>query len=133
MTRREYIPAMHDPILTELNTKWRRTDQEIADEMGFDKCIIGKHRARLNLPLNPRPKFTPHAPKEELRTATAKTKPNPLKVAKQWLDERLVEKPSGYWLDSVPVNLDAIMRATNRIIKSHGGQQCVHSEKWKVD
>jgi hypothetical protein len=41
MTRRQYDPATHDPILTELNTKWRRTDQEIADEMGFGQV---RHR-----------------------------------------------------------------------------------------
>jgi len=130
MSRREYIPSIHDPVLTELNQDLRRTDQEIADEMGFDKVTIGKYRNRLGLPLNSRPKPTNYLPKENL--SAAKPKPNPLQVAKQWLGKRLVERPSGYWLDSVPVNLTCIMRATNTVIKAHGAEQLDAHPDWLV-
>lgn len=36
MNGRRYVPEVHDAILTDLNQKWRRTDMEAADEMGFD-------------------------------------------------------------------------------------------------
>ncbi len=120
MTRR-YNPAIHDLTLTELNQKWRRTDQEIGDAMGFDKSTIHDHRVRLGLPTNHRPR-SPVPPKEESRPAP-REKANPLAIAKTWLGKRLVEKPSGYWLDGCPANLIAIMKAANSLMKASGAEQ----------
>ena len=61
-----------------------------------------------------------------------KDKPNPLVIAGLWLGHRLVEKPSGYWLDGLPVNLDTIMRETNRLLKKAGAEQIIGSDRWRV-
>jgi hypothetical protein len=128
MTHR-FIPETHDAVLTELNEKWRRTDQEIADAMGFSRDTITGHRNRLGLPRYIRPKAPGN---READSRAPKEKPNPLKVASVWLGKRLVEKPSGYWLDGVPVNLDAIMQATNQILKAEGVEQVTYCERWRV-
>jgi hypothetical protein len=127
---RSYASPIHDPILTELNQKWRRTDLEIADEMGFDRETISANRVRLKLPMNARPR--PAGYPAQKSTPAPKSKPNPLDVAKLWLGKRLVEKPAGYFLDSVPVNLTCIMKAANRVIKAEGGEQVSYSEEWLV-
>ena len=131
MTRR-YIPATHDPIVTEMNTKWRRTDQEIADEMGFSKDTITPNRVRLGLPMYSRPKM-PLAPRQH-EPAPPKEKPNPLTVAAYWLGKRLIEKRGTYWLDNAPAGLDAIMRATNEVIKAKGNGeiQVGYNSRWLV-
>jgi hypothetical protein len=129
MTKRFYIPETHDPILTELNTKCRRTDGEIADEMGFDKKTIWTHRQRLRLPTNIRPR--PVQMPTEKDFTPPPDKPNPVTVASRWLGSRLVEKPSGFWLDGRPVSLDTLMRATNEVLKGYGMPQ-VGVEKWWV-
>jgi hypothetical protein len=131
MSNCRYTPKIHDQILTEMNQKWRRTDQEIADEMGFDRATITTNRNRLGLPRNSRPKL-PQFRESKRELLPPKEKPNPLKIASMWLDKRLVEKPSGYWLDDVPVNLDAIMQAANLLMKRAGAEQCCYSEKWRV-
>ena len=131
LMNRRYIPAVHDPILTEMNQKWRRTDQEIADEMGFDKLTIQKYRILLGLPLNTRPRPIQHRDTDR-SAAIPKGRQNPLLVAERQLGKRLVEKPSGYWLDGVPVSLDGIMKATNMILKAGGMPQCLHNDRWKV-
>lgn len=128
---RAYLAATHDPILSELNQKWRRTDQEIADEMGFDKRTITEHRVRLKLPMNSRPKPASYTPAHE-SVPLPKVKPNPLAVAKLWLGKRLVEKPSGYWLDDRPVNLTTLMRAANELMKEQGADQLAHNPGWLV-
>src|SRR5580698_6033976 len=131
MTKQYYNPLIHDSILTEMNKKWRRTDQEIADEMGFDKTTIGTHRKRLGLPTNIRPRLPQH-PTEKDSVAATPDKPNPVRVAGRWLGNRLVEKPSGFWLDGRPASLDAVMRAANAVLKSQGVEQCVNKPEWRV-
>jgi len=126
-----YNPLIHDPILTEMNRKWRRTDQEIADEMGFDKTTIGVHRKRLGLPTNVRPRPIQH-PTEKDSAVAPPDKPNPVKVAGRWLGNRLIEKPSGFWLDGSPASLDAVMRAANTVLKGQGVEQCKNKPEWQV-
>lgn len=126
---RRYLPETHDPILKEMNTKWRRTDQEIADEMGFDKSTIGEQRRRLGLPINSRPKGI-QSPTE--KSGYTPTEPvNPVKVAQRWLGNRLTEKQGAFWLDSRPANLDAVMRETNRMLMANGIEQ-VGIDRWRV-
>jgi hypothetical protein len=127
---RRYIPETHDTILTEMNTKWRRTDQEIGEEMGFDKQTIHHHRIRLGLPTNIRPRPVQH-PTEKDAIGAPPDKPNPVKVAERWLGKRLVEKPSGFWLDGRPASLDNVMRATNTVLKGQDIEQ-VGVDRWKV-
>jgi hypothetical protein len=112
-----------------MNTKWRRTDGEIADAMGFDRQTIFTHRKRLGLPTNHRP-MPAYAPQEASRPP--KERQNPMKVAQIWLGKRLVEKPSGYFLDGVPVNLTSIMQATNRVLKAAGAEQISTHPLWVV-
>ncbi|WP_435008014.1 hypothetical protein P12x_005281 [Tundrisphaera lichenicola] len=57
---------------------------------------------------------------------------NPLAFAKTWLMERFVEKPTGFWLDGVPVNLDALMQAANAVVKANGAEQLGHNPRWLV-
>jgi hypothetical protein len=130
MTNSRYLPATHDPILTEMNNQWRRTDQEIADEMGFDRDTITTQRVRLGLPRYSRPR--PTYGKAERDPPPPKDAPNPLRVAGLWLGTRLVEKPSGYWLDGVPANLDGIIRAANRLLKEAGVEQLSQNPRWRV-
>ncbi len=61
-----------------------------------------------------------------------KVRQNPLAFAGMWLGRRLVEKPSGYFLDDVPANLEAIMKAANAAAKKAGAEQLGHSERWLV-
>ena len=62
---------------------------------------------------NSRPEPKPQAPREpEPRPAAAKV--NPVEFAFRWLGRRLEEKPSGYWLDCLPVGLDKMVQAANR-------------------
>lgn len=60
-----------------------------------------------------------------------KAKENPLHFARTWLCGRLKEKPSGYWLDDLPVSLDGMMIAANTVAKKRGAEMCLHSERWK--
>ncbi len=129
MTHR-YIPATHDPILTEMNQTWRRTDREIADEMGFDLTTITRNRMRLGLPTNSRPRPLPH-PAEQLSTPLPPEKPNPVAVAARCLGPRLVEKRSGFWLDGRPASLDTVIRAANAVLKRNGLEQ-VGILRWRV-
>ena len=57
---------------------------------------------------------------------------NPVAAAKLWLGKRLVEKPSGYWLDGVPANLTTIMRAFNRLRLASGVEQLETNPLWRV-
>jgi hypothetical protein len=71
------------------------------------------------------------AAKEEQKPRPSRQKQNPIAVARVWLGNRLVEKPSGYWLDGVPVNLDTFMRETNLVLKANGAEQ-IGPDQWRV-
>jgi hypothetical protein len=129
VTRQTYVPHAHDPILTALNQTRRLTDQEIADEMGFDKQTISKHRVRLGLPAYSRPR--PVGRPMERGLPAPKERPNPVAVALHTLGPRLVERPSGYFLDRVPVSLDTLMKEANRV-RARKGLEQVGVEKWRV-
>jgi hypothetical protein len=124
-----YIPETHDPILTEMNEKWRRTDQEIADAMGLHIGTVSYHRSRLGLPRYTRPR--PALVRQE-EPAPAKERANPLRTADLWLGKRLVEKKGMYWLDGVPASLEKIMQATNRLLKAAGAEQIGYNSRWLV-
>lgn len=130
MTHR-YVPELHDPIHTEMNQKWRRTDREVAEEMGFDISTIKVQRARLGLPVNLRPR-TNVGWKQEAAAPLPKEKPNPLEVAARVLGARLVVKESGFWLDNQPASMDTVMRAGNAALKRHGLDQ-VGVQRWRVE
>ncbi len=135
MTRRYYVPATHDPILTELNQKWRRTDDEIADEMGFDRGVIYSNRKRLGLPTNHRPRPV-YAPKEK-EPAPPKAKVNPLQLAKAWLGNRLEERRTGsernlaFFLDGRQNNFDAVMQETYRLMIAAGVETQILNPRWR--
>lgn len=115
---RRYLPDLHDPILIEMNRKWRRTDQEIAWEMGFSPRTIWTQRQRLGLPIVVRPlppRFTP-----EKESPLPPDKINPVLASMQLLGRRLVEKPSGFWLDGRPASTADVVKAANRIRKAEG-------------
>ena len=61
---------------------------------------------------------------------TPKQQQSPLTVAKLWLGGRLTERPEGYFLDGTPVNLDTIMRATNRLLQAQGVEMITKSPRW---
>ena len=61
-----------------------------------------------------------------------KARPNPIHTARQWLGPRVVERPSGYFLDGVPVNLTAMMREANRMMKEQGAEQLAGNPAWVV-
>jgi hypothetical protein len=60
-----------------------------------------------------------------------KERPNPVAVALYTLGPRLVERPSGYFLDRVPVSLDTLMKEANRV-RARKGLEQVGVEKWRV-
>lgn len=58
---------------------------------------------------------------------------SPLTVAQRWLGARLQDRGDrGYYLDGQPVKLHAIMRATNRVLKSCGMDQVGRDAGWLV-
>jgi hypothetical protein len=115
-----------------MNQKWRRTDGEIADAMGFDLSTIRNHRARLGLPTNVRPRKATNMGMERAAPAP-KDRPNPVETALRVLGSRLVEKPeSGFWLDGQPASTDAVMRAANEVLKRNGLEQ-VGVDRWRVE
>jgi hypothetical protein len=129
MTRHPYLPHAHDPVLTELNQTRRLTDQEIADEMGFDRHTVYKHRVRLGLPAYSRPR--PVGRPMERGLPAPKERPNPVAVAQHTLGARLEERSAGYFLDRVPVSLDTLMKEANRV-RARKGLEQVGVEKWWV-
>jgi hypothetical protein len=59
---------------------------------------------------------------------------SPVTTAQRWLGDRLEDRgESGYYLDGQPAKLDAIMRATNRVLKRHGQEQVTNSASWHID
>ena len=129
MTRHRYVPEYHDPILRRLIVRWKRTDMQAANEMGFTVMTIKKAREALGLPYNERPKVQFRAEKDP---PAPPEKPNPVALAIAYLGSRLEEKPSGYWLDGHPVSLDTLMKACNRVRVGMGMEQITCSEKWRV-
>ena len=97
--------------------------------MGFDLHTVSLNRLRLGLPKNTRTRPIQHPTERDY--APPKDKPNPVAVAFHWLGMRLVEKPSGFWLDGRPASLDTVMRETNAVLKREGVDQ-IGVEKWRV-
>jgi len=117
---RKYHPEIHDPILREMNIKWRRTDQEIADEMGFDKSTIRQHRTRLGLPNNTRPRPVQH-PTETHSLSIRPEKPNPVAMAVRTLGARITERNGSYILDGrLPISAKKMVKEANRIREMNG-------------
>ncbi len=64
---------------------------------------------------------------------TPKEQVSPLTAAQRWLSERLVDRgETGYFLDGRPAGLHAVMRATNRVLKSYGMDQVGKDPGWLV-
>jgi hypothetical protein len=115
MTDRRYFPKTHDPILTEMNQKWRRTDREIADEMGFDLCTITPNRKRLGLPTNPRPRPMQHRTEPNAIPAPP-DRLNPVAMAIHILGARVTERNGCYVLDGRrPISAPDMVREANRV------------------
>lgn len=81
---------------------------------------------------DPAPRVAQRLPSEKSDYCPPKGKANPLHTASVWLGRRLVERPSGYFLDRVPVSLDQVMRETNRVLAANGIEQVLHCDRWKV-
>lgn len=64
--------------------------------------------------------------------APVKPEQTPMVTAINLLGARLVEKPSGYFLDGVPANLNQIMMETNRILVENGQPQFKGNPAWVV-
>lgn len=129
MTNRRYLPETFDPIVLDLHCQWQLTPFDIAQRLGFSIDTVKTQMRRLGL--TPHRRVTqPGKPMKD--PLPPKGKPNPLAIARLWLGTRLVEKPSGYWLDSVPVGLTGIMQATNRLMKKEGAEQIAYSADWLV-
>lgn len=111
------IPVSHsDVVAARRNLRLRAN----AKASLFGHPLLVKHN---RLPSGPRPICqAERLPKERI---------NPLALAKRWLGARLVEKPTGYWLDGLPVNLPAIMKETNRLFLADGMEQ-IGPEGWRV-
>ena len=131
MTDRRYFPDIHDPILTEMNQKWRRTDGEIADEMGFDLCTITPNRTRLGLPTNIRPRPIKH-PTERNAIPAPPEKPNPVSMALRILGARITERNGCYVLDGrLPISSPDMVREANRVRVTMGMEQ-IGPIAWRV-
>lgn len=52
---------------------------------------------------------------------TPKYTESPLKIAATWLGKRFIERPAGFFLDGVPVNLKTVMRETVAVMNHCGG------------
>lgn len=58
-------------------------------------------------------------------------KVSPLTAAQRWLGNRLEDRgESGYFLDGQPARLDDMMKATNRVLKTHGQEQIGTKPEW---
>jgi hypothetical protein len=130
MIRKPYFPEIHDPILINLNRRRKRSDQEIADEMGFNRNTVWTHRVRLGLTGHTSPRSPDRGPIERAVPAP-KERPNPIAVAQHTLGDRLVERPAGFFLDRMPVSMDTMMREANRVRAKLGLEQ-VGVLKWRV-
>ncbi|MDY3551430.1 hypothetical protein R5W24_000506 [Gemmata sp. JC717] len=77
---------------------------------------------------------TPWKLPAELPAYTPKEKVSPMVAAQRCLGERLQDRGEmGYYLDGQPANLTRIMRAANRVLKSHGHDQINSHPGWIVD
>lgn len=124
-----YVPELHDPILTDLVVRLKRTDQEASDAMGFCRDTITSNRTRLGLPRNLRCPLK-KAPAEK-PGFTPVNRPNPVALAIQTLGRRLQERPSGYFLDGRPVNTVTLVKEANRVRLNTGLRQ-IGPSHWHV-
>jgi hypothetical protein len=128
MTHR-WIRPLHDTLLTALVIDAKLDDHEAARRMRFSVSTIQVNRERLGLSCNVKKSEKQHT---EPVIPAPKEKPNPLRLAGVWLGLRLRETPDGFRLDGVPVNLTAVMRETNRLLKAAGMEQIVCNEAWRL-
>ena len=119
--------AVHDAVLKLLHSQ-QFSDYVIADWMSLSTGSVRHHLRRLGLQSN---KMQREPSRHEQAAPPPQERPNPLAVAHTWLGRRLVEKPSGYWMDGRPVSLDTIMKTTNRILKLNRREQ-IGPQKWRT-
>lgn len=119
---------IHDEELKRLHAK-KFSEFAISEIMEFSPDTVRANLRRLGLG---KYKVKPvREVAQEIPPSPPKEKPNPLALARIWLGRRLVEKPSGYWLDGLPVGLAKIMVETNRLLKASGCEM-IGPEKWRV-
>jgi hypothetical protein len=130
MTRaRSWDYAVHDPILHDLITKWKLTDYEAAERMNFSAQTIKLYREKMGLKANrkgPPPSFY-----TEQNRLPPPERPNPIALAVAHFGARLVEKPSGYWLDGTPVNSHTLMKRYNQARLGMGQEPIAGPESWR--
>lgn len=122
-----YSPEIHDDLVRDMHDRWELKPYEIADRIGVRTTEVREAMRRMGLVEYMTPGSQPVG-----QASPPKQRPNPLTVAKGWLGNRLVEKPSGFWLDGRPASLDTVMRASNGAAKEAGVEQITYSERWVV-
>lgn len=124
-----YDPETHDPLVKDLHERWGLKAYQIGSRIGVRTEPVNDAKRRMGLTEQTRRMIAKNTDRDP---APPKLRQNPLVFAKTWLMARYVEKPSGFWLDGVPVSLDALMRAANTAAKAQGAEQLGHNPKWLV-
>lgn len=134
---------MKDDEIRAMHRKCNGNISVMEKELGFKQgqlyyhcknmgLIAGGHKYRvLKISEQPETPQPPPPPPKKIDLNEGGT----FSIAKKALNERLVERRSGYFLDGQPVLLDQIMRAANRVRISADPplQQITHCERWRID
>lgn len=124
-----WLKDTHDDLLKQFHAKGQ-TDPVIRDSMAqlghhFSVATVQKHRVRLKLEPNTIKPVWEKPPRfEECHS--------PIHLAREILGKRYEERPSGFWLDGMPVSLNQVMQAANRARQKVGMPQIVLNEAWAV-
>jgi hypothetical protein len=107
-------------------TDYQITSNMLDLELPVAQSDVVSARRRMKLDSN---RVAQHGERQQ---PTPNEKPNPIAIAQVWLGSRLQERPSGYWLDGIPVSLKTIMRETNRLLVASGCDQIASNPVWVV-
>lgn len=124
-----YSPETHDRLVREMHDRLGLKAYEIGYRLGVPTDPVREAKKRMGLVEHIR---LPRPVKADREPAPPRQRQNPLAFAKTWLMGRFNEKPTGFWLDGVPVNLDTLMQAANSEAKANGAEQLGYNPKWLV-
>lgn len=126
-----YDPPKHDTALIRLhkeghtmNDIWRILN---IMEIRASKEDVSWAMRRLGLKSNIK---VVHARPDINDRPLPKNKENPIALARHALGQRIIEKPSGYWMDNRPVSVTEIMKEYNRLRIAIGQQQITCNPQW---